>query len=331
MPKRDQLRRLLEIDRRVRAGEYPHPDQLAVELEVTRRVVFNDRNYLINVLGAPLEFHKERRGWYYTEDNYVLPTAMMTRGELLAFVLAIEAAQRQLGPVLEKELFAAIEKISQSLEGNIEVDLESLRQHLTFAPLPTARVVSHHIQTLREAIERQKIVSMTYFSAHRRQSSSRNVEPHHLVQASGDWYFYAFDRKKRENGEDGKMLTFSVGRIEALKILNEGFARQDDFSPSDFLKSGFRTESGPKLYEVLIHFDAAQAPYIRERQIHVTQRLEELEGGELALHFKSSGLGELTRYVLQFGPRAKVISPPELREAVRTQVLELARQFENDN
>jgi hypothetical protein len=56
MPKRDQLRRILEIDRRVRSGEYPHPETLAVELEVARRVIFNDRAYMLNVLGAPLEY-----------------------------------------------------------------------------------------------------------------------------------------------------------------------------------------------------------------------------------------------------------------------------------
>ncbi len=49
MPKRDQLRRLVEIDRRIRVGEFPHPDQLATDLEVKRRVIFNDRAYLLNV------------------------------------------------------------------------------------------------------------------------------------------------------------------------------------------------------------------------------------------------------------------------------------------
>jgi predicted DNA-binding transcriptional regulator YafY len=129
MPKRDQLRRLVEIDRRIRAGEFPHPDQLASDLEVARRVIFNDRAYLLDVLGAPLAFHKERRGWYYTEPTYALPTVSMTRPELLALVLAVEAAQRQWGKVVEKELLLAVEKIGQSLpEGHISVDLDALRR-----------------------------------------------------------------------------------------------------------------------------------------------------------------------------------------------------------
>ena len=165
---------------------------------------------------------------------------------------------------------------------------------------------------------------MNYFSAYRGHSSYRKVEPHHVVHSNGDWYLWAFDRTK------GKMLTFNIARVENPEILPQTFARQEDFSPVDFLQSGFRTESGPELYDVTVRFDTAQAPYIRERDFHATQRREELPNGELLLHFRASGLGELTRWVLQYGPRAKVLSPPELKAAVAAQAQELARMYEEE-
>lgn len=324
MPKRDQLRRLMEINQRIRAGEFPHPDQLATDLEVSRRVIFNDRAYLVNVLGAPLGFHKERRGWYYTEASYTLPAAVITRGELLALLLAVEAAQRHLEPLLENELLLAVEKIGQSLSENVRVDLESLRRNLTFAPLPRAAVDPANFFLLEEAVEAQKVVEMTYFSAHRSQSSRRQVEPHHVVNAGGDWYVLAFDRAK------SKMLTFNIARVESAELLTRGFARQSDFCPDDFVQSGFRAESGPQVYDVAVRFDAAQAPYIRERHFHATQQLEELEDGGVVLHFRASGLGELTRWVLQYGASARVLSPPDLIEQVALQARKLARIYEED-
>lgn len=325
MPKRDQLRRLMEIHRRVRAGEFPHPNQLATDLEVARRVIFNDRAYLINVLHAPLEFHPERRGWYYTEPTYSLPAAEMTRPELMALVLAVEAAQRQLGPVVEKELLLAVEKIGQNLpDGAITVDLEALRRHLTFAPPPGAPICPEHLESFRAAIWEQKVVAMTYFSAYRGHTSHRHVEPHHIVHSNGDWYLFAFDRAK------GKILTFNIARVAGAKVLPQTFALQSDFSPDAFLQSGFRTESGPQVYDVAVRFDAAQAPYIRERGFHATQRKEELPGGELILHFQASGLGELTRWVLQYGPRARVLSPPELKAAVKAKAQQLSQMYEED-
>src|SRR5688500_230281 len=133
MSQRQQLERIIEIDRRIRAGEYPHPDALAIQLEVSRRVIFNDRQFLIDRLHAPLEYNREHGGWCYTDATYILPTAVVTQGELLAFFLSVEAAQRQLGTALEAPLHAAVEKIAQSLPEQIVVDLETLRAHYTFA------------------------------------------------------------------------------------------------------------------------------------------------------------------------------------------------------
>jgi len=75
-----QLERIFEIDRRIRAGQYLHPDCLAVELEVSGPVIFNDRSFLVNLLRAPLECHKEYQGWFYFAP-LVLPAAVVTQGE----------------------------------------------------------------------------------------------------------------------------------------------------------------------------------------------------------------------------------------------------------
>lgn len=325
MAGRDQLRRILEIDRRVRGGQYPHPDALAVELEVTRRVIFNDRAYLVNVLGAPLEYSSQYKGWYYSEPSWVLPSVMVTRGELLAFLLAVEAAQRQLGPALESELTAAVEKIGKGLSGQVAVDLETLRHHFTFASLPAASAEPQTLLALHEAIDRRRCVEMEYFSAHRNQSSQRCVEPHHLHNCGGDWYLFAYDRRK------ARMLTFNVARIRQLTPLEKSFQPQADFSSTAFLQAGFRAESGVKLFDVAVRFDAVQAPYIRERSWHTTQRLEEQPDGGLILHLQASGLGEIARWVLQYGAHAQVLAPAQLREKVAAQLRQAVALYAGEN
>ncbi|MDF2441030.1 MAG: hypothetical protein JWN98_2014 [Abditibacteriota bacterium] len=321
MPGRDQLRRILEIDRRVRSGIYPHPEALATELEVSRRVIFNDRAYMLNVLGAPLEFHPQHRGWYYTEPNFLLPSAMVTRGELLSFILAVEAAQRQLEPTLQAELRRAIDKIAGSLQGHVGVELETLRQHFSIAPLANASPSEGTLLTLYEAMNLQKAVEMTYLTASRGQRSRRCVEPYHLHNQGGDWYLLAFDCKRKE------VLMFNAGRIETLQILSRCFTRQADFTPAQYLQGGFRTELGPQVYDVAIRFDAPQAIYIRERHWHDTQHIEELVNGALILHFRASGLGEIKRWVMQYGAHAEVLSPPQLRQEVQNEIEALQKVY----
>ena len=60
MSQRQQLERIMEIDRRIRQGEYPHADRMAELLEVSRRVIYNDRSFMIYRLGAPIEFDRKR-------------------------------------------------------------------------------------------------------------------------------------------------------------------------------------------------------------------------------------------------------------------------------
>ena len=47
MSQRQQLERIMEIDRRIRNGDYPNAESMAEILEVSRRVIFNDREFMI--------------------------------------------------------------------------------------------------------------------------------------------------------------------------------------------------------------------------------------------------------------------------------------------
>jgi predicted DNA-binding transcriptional regulator YafY len=105
-----------------------------------------------------------------------------------------------------------------------------------------------------------------------------------------------------------------VSRIENLKILPDKFIRDAKFSVSDWMGSAFQADRGGELTDVSIKFNAVTARYIRERNWHVSQKIEELEDGCLILHLKTGGLGEVKRWVLQYGSGAEVLSPESLRQ-----------------
>ena len=109
MSQRQQLERIMEIDRRIREGGYPNAEKLAEILEVSRRVIFNDRSFMIYRLGAPIAFDRERGGWYYTDKTWSLPGIYVTQGELMAFFLSLEIARRYIGTDIESPLRSAVD------------------------------------------------------------------------------------------------------------------------------------------------------------------------------------------------------------------------------
>ncbi len=324
MSQRQQLERIMEIDTQIRGGLYPNAEKIARKLEVSKRVIYQDRNFMVNRLGAPIEFDRERRGWHYTNLTWILPSMFVTEGELMAFFLSVEVAQRYLGTAFEAPLHSAISRLAVSLGNQVRVSLEELRKHYTFAAPATPNVDAQLLVEMHRAIQQQFQVRMRYYTASRDDWSERTVNPHHLYNMRGDWYLFAYDQNRKE------MRNFHLGRVEWWQVLAEGFERVPNFSPHDWMSTAFQLERGADPENVVIRFDDYQARWVRERRWHETQQpLEELPDGGVLLRFYTAGLGEVKRWVMQFGSHAEVLEPESLRSLVRDEAQRLMAIYEN--
>ena len=321
MSQLQRLERCMEIDRRIRDGQYPNPNQLAEHFGVSRRAIFDDRTFMIDRMGAPIEFDHEREGWYYTDETWSLASVIVTEGELLAFFLSVEISKRYLGTGLEKTLRSAVEKLSKTIKGAITVDLETLRSHYSFSG-PSLLVENEQaLIDLHHAIADSRRVWMRYYTASRNEHTERVVHPYHLINIRGDWYLVAYDEFRQE------FRSFSIGRIEDWKLQIEKFKRDPEFSITKYMGSAFQAERGGEAVDVVIQFAPQAARYIREKHWHDTQTIEELADGGLLLRFQTGGLGEVKRWVLQYGGDAEVIAPEQLREECKKEIQALMLRY----
>lgn len=319
-----QLERIFTIDRKIRDGQFPNAEGLAMELEVSRRVIFNDRKFLLERLGAPLRLDRTRGGWYYSEPTWVLPAVMVTQGELLAFFLSVEIARRNLGGALEASLLGAVEKIARTLPGAVEIELEGLRAHFSFAAFSFASADESTLMALHDAIKRHREVEIFYYAPSTGEHSTRVVQPYDLYNSHGDWYLITFDHLRKA------MRFFHVGRISRYRVLDKGFVRDPSFDIKQYLRQAFVTEMSATTQEIVIRFDEYQARYIRERRFHETQTLEELTDGGVILRFQSGGLNEIKRWVMQYGAHAVVLEPAELRRQVEEEARRVMEVYQID-
>ncbi|RMD86995.1 MAG: WYL domain-containing protein, partial [Calditrichaeota bacterium] len=270
----------------------------------------------------PIEFDREKGGWYYTDPTWVLPSIMVTEGELLAFLLSIEVAQRHMGSALESSLRAAIEKIAENIKGPVTVDLEQLRSYYTVSPSTSTLTSEQLLLDLYKAIRERRKVQMKYFSNSRGEWNERVVEPHHLYYENDAWYMFAYDHLR------GEMRNFHLGRIEQWTVLPEKFERTPGFSVDEWMGQAFLGIRGGKPQPVAIYFDSYQARWIRERNWPADYEIEELADGDLILRFTTGGLEGVKMWVMQYGHHAKVLEPPELRQAVVEELRQAAVQYE---
>lgn len=309
------LNRILQMDGLIRSRAYPSVADFQARFEISARTVYNDIEYFKSTMRAPLTYSRSHGGYSYSDPTWALPTIIATEGELLAFFLSADLAQRYLGTSFETPLRSAIAKLSLNLPAQLQLDLDQLTKHFTFQSGATAGADSMVLAALRTAIVTCSPVAMTYFTASRGERNQRVIEPYHLYNVRGDWQVIAFDRLRSQ------YRNFAVSNIEAWEVCSgERFVRDAEFSLTAYLMQGFLSEHGSTPVAVVIWFDAYQARYIRARQWHPTQAIEEHADGTLTLRFQSGALGEVRRWVMSYGSHAEVLAPPELRAEVAAEL-----------
>jgi predicted DNA-binding transcriptional regulator YafY len=75
-------------------------------------------------------------------------------------------------------------------------------------------------------------------------------------------------------------------------------------------------QHGETVHEIKIRFAPNGAHYIRERNWHPQQKLENLADGSCLLSFPASSLEEVYRWLAPYGPDALVLAPEELKQMV---------------
>jgi predicted DNA-binding transcriptional regulator YafY len=315
---------MIAMDAAIRTGTFPNIATFRATFEVSERTVHADLDFLRTRLNAPLRYSHDRRGYYYTDPSWMLPSMFATEGELVAFFLSVELARRYLGTTFEQPLRKAVDRLAGSLPSELQVDLHELAQHYTFQSGATVGAESTLLAALFECVRERWRIDMHYFTASSGQRNQRIIEPYHLYNVRGDWQIVAFDHLRQQ------FRQFAVSRIEHWQVLkNERFSRDPAFSPEDYLRTSFLAERGDTAVEIVIWFDTYLAGYMRGRQFHPSQQIDEHPDQSMTLTFQSGALDEIKRWVLGFGRHARVLAPNSLITAVQTELAETAKIYES--
>jgi predicted DNA-binding transcriptional regulator YafY len=323
-PGRNTLRRIYQIDSLIRNGRYPNVPELAKKLETCTRTIEKDLEYLKNFFAAPLQYCHKKRGYYYTERNFMLPQINFTEGEIVALFLGQKLLSRYRGTPYEESIRFAFEKIARLLPEHVSVDLELFDQAVTFDVEPVRGeepLLLERCECLISALKEKRSVVADYYSAHRNARSRRMIDPYHLLFKQGVRYLIGYCHNRHE------VLMFALDRMERLEITERRFAPAPDFSIERYLGDSLSIERGSAPVEVKILFDRHQARWICERRWHASQQLEKQPDGSVLLSITVSGLGEVKRWVLSFGGHAEVLAPVELREEVKREIDGMGRRY----
>jgi predicted DNA-binding transcriptional regulator YafY len=192
----------------------------------------------------------------------------------------------------------------------VSVSPETLDSALSLDIGPTYTPDAMIFAEILSALRQRRCALIRYRSLNSGRTTDRRVRPYHVFNHRGDWYVAAWDERR------AAVRDFAVHRIRRVTITTESFEIPRDFDSRTYLGAAFAIEKSGRPVDVVIRFGPRQARWIRERRWHSTARVEGLLDGGCVLRLRVAGLGEVQRWVMQFGSEAEVLGPASLRKQV---------------
>jgi proteasome accessory factor B len=302
---------MLRIHQELQSQKFPNAGTLGRELEISRKTVHRDVEFMRDRLRLPVEWDSARNGYCYTRPVTNFPTMHFSEGELVALVVAEKALQQYRGTTFEKPLLSAIKKMEESLPDTISLSLSDVQQTISFRTSAEQILNLEIFDALAKATAAQRQIEFSYRKPGEKQTEQRRVDPYHLANINGEWYLFAYDHLRKD------IRTFVPARIKSIKQTGKTFSRVAGFSLEQRLRNSFGVHSGKEKFDVVVRFSNKAADYIREKRWHDSQELKEVKGGAVELRMKLSSLAEVERWVLSWGGNAAVVQPRELAESIR--------------
>jgi predicted DNA-binding transcriptional regulator YafY len=284
--------------KRVRAGD------LARFFEVSERTIYRDIMALCES-GVPI-ISRPGEG-YELAEGYYLPPLMFTPAEASAVALAsqmlISHATGRVVADAEQALAKIVAPLSERTRQQI-TDLGAIFRFL--APPGLIDLDDNRLATLYRAAHERRLLRLQYHSYSHNETTVRDVELQQLSYYGGVWYLGGYCRLRQG------MREFRVERIDRLDVLPETFEPRP-------IQASQKT-----MCVVEILFAADVVRWVRERQHYGFQgETSASDGAGVVMVYQVEALPEIMSWVLSWGAAAHVLSPPELREAIRQEVLSI--------
>lgn len=239
---------------------------------------------------------------------------------------AMLAARRLFEPMRGSALYEEIDMATNKLlafarkpgrgpnAGVADARLEERFLYLPFAPKNYAEK-TEELDDLFQAVADLRPLTLRYRSSGKGKEEQITLHPYAMVLHRDSIYCVGLHIARQE------VRTLVLDRMRDTQLhWSERFELPEDFSIDEYFQGEFGIFKSPERHKVVVEFDAKAAEYVRMRKVHPTQKLSSIAGGGVRLTMTIGSLVPVTSWVLEWGPRARVIEPPELVERVRSEL-----------
>jgi proteasome accessory factor B len=319
-----RIYRLLRLVNLLQGGRTMTANELADDLQVSRRTIFRDLNAL-ELAHIPYYYDAVSKG-YRISQTFFLPPVNLTLAEAMALLVMTSRLGKDAALPLLRQGTHAAAKIESVLPKPVRDHVGSVLNRLSVS-LPAAadhEGLDAAFDALSRAIAERRICRMQYESFHEGETIDIDIHPLRLAFVSRAWYVLAWTPAEKQ------IRTYKLVRIHDLQLLSKTFAAAPEAELSDHFGLAWSMIPEGKVYNIHLHFKPMVAGNVAEVRWHDTQEIQRNDDGSIEFHVKVDGLREITWWILGYGDQVKVVKPKALARRVAEAAARTAAQYDEE-
>ena len=212
-----------------------------------------------------------------------------------------ENRQKELDELIAKIKALTPQKNLQTLDTDVSAILESEG----FAIRQYSRVKADKLtlEKIRTALLSFKKIKFSYLINN--ETKEIILNPYGVI-ISDKYYLVGFNEYVSD------LRLYKVDKIEQLEILEEYFDKDEKFSLADYCKNSFSIYQEEPI-DITLEFDEVVADDVLNYHFHPTQKVKQLENGNIQVKFKSGGTYAICQELFKWGTSVKIKRPSSFK------------------
>ena len=212
-----------------------------------------------------------------------------------------ENKQKELDELIAKIKALTPQKNLQTLDTDVSAILES--EGFAIRQYSKVKADKQALEKIRTALLSFKKIKFSYPINDKIKEIALN--PYGVI-ISDKYYLVGFNEYVSD------LRLYKVDKIEQLEILEEYFDKDEKFSLADYCKNSFSIYQEEPI-DITLEFDKIVADDVLNYHFHPTQKVKQLENGNIQVKFKSGGTYAICQELFKWGTNVKIKRPSSFK------------------
>ena len=222
--------------------------------------------------------------------------------EYLRMLSNDENKQKQLDELIAKIKALTPQKNARALETDIDAIMES--EGFAVKQYPRIKTDSKTMELLRNAMLSFKKIQFSYEI--KGETKNITLNPYGIIIAN-KYYLVGY------NDYVSDLRLYKIDKINNLTMLDEYFEKDEKFSLTEYCNNSFGIYQEEPI-DITLEFDKCVKDDVLNYHFHPTQKIKELENGNIQVKFTSGGTYAICQELFKWGTSVKIKKPTSFKK-----------------